>query len=159
MTGQFYILDIFHINCTVVFYNSTIKCYSVISCDNIHEQKGSTMYMFDWLSVVRLLILAVFTFIFGERSGSDLTGEHRISSLSHCGRCHCVVSLSNIIHCQVLVQPTETRPTWLKKCWLWCKESRQTKASYLLFCSYSLVFFYFLKVCSAHLGHTHMQVV
>ena len=26
-----------------------------------------------------------------------------------------------------------------KKCWLWCKESRQTKASYLLFCSYSLI--------------------
>ena len=32
------------------------------------------MYMFDCLSVVRLLILAVFTLIFGERSGSDLTG-------------------------------------------------------------------------------------
>ena len=69
------------------------------------------MYMFDRLSVVRLLILAVFTFIFGERSGSDLTGEHRISSLSHGGRCHCVVSLSNIIHCQVLVQPRKTSPT------------------------------------------------
>ena len=92
----------------MVFYNSTIKCYSVISCDNIHEQKGSTMYMFDWLSVVRLLILAVFTLIFGERNGSDLTGEHRISSLSHCPRCHCVVSLSNIIHCQILVKPTKS---------------------------------------------------
>ena len=57
--------------------------------------------------MVRLLILTVFTLVFGEHSGSDLTGEHRISSLSHCGRCHCVVSLSNIIHCQVLVQPTK----------------------------------------------------
>ena len=44
--------------------------------------------------MVRLFIFAVFTLVFGERSGSDLTGEHRISSLSHCGRCHCVVSLS-----------------------------------------------------------------
>ena len=33
------------------------------------------MYMFDCLSVVRLLILAVFTLIFGERSGSDLLGN------------------------------------------------------------------------------------
>ena len=65
--------------------------------------------------MVRLLILAVFTLVFGERSGSDLTGEHRISSLSHCERCHCVVFLSNIIHCQVLVQPRKKMPNMTEK--------------------------------------------